>query len=135
MGDFTNLAAVGQKLGWMPTFYGPQSALEQITSLELVTASGEQVVVPGYFTLRRAKYPRSRSFLGRSVASWYGRAIEGGQRWASFKMLVQFKRPLSNTAASYGSPEDGFACCDSSTMRHIQGSGAVVLAPSWPLSA
>merc|ERR1711920_824295 len=62
--DFSNLAEAGRELGWSPVYYGPQSALEQITPMELTDVDGGRVIVPGYFSLRRAGYPSPHHNLG-----------------------------------------------------------------------
>lgn len=86
--DFTNIAAVGQRLGWRTLYYGPQSLLEHIGRLN-VTVDGTDYSVPGYSVL-------GNSWASRHVQNWYGRETlasknqtEGWQqRWTSFKMLL-----------------------------------------------
>jgi hypothetical protein len=94
-------------------------------------------MVPGYFTLHQAAYPKSESFLGRAVASWYGRNVDGGQHWASFKVLVQFKAPRQ-TQASGGvlCQQQGEAAnsCQS-PLQSLISKGHVVLSPSYPLTS
>jgi len=87
--DFTNLAAAGEMLGWRTLFYGPQSALEHLSGLNLTGSKGQAYSVPGYSVL-------SQSWASRHVRSWYGRETlasdkeTGGwvQRWTSFKVLL-----------------------------------------------
>jgi len=133
--DFSNLAAVGHELGWQPVFYGPQSALEQISDLELINPhGGERLMVPGYFTLHQAAYPKSESFLGRAVASWYGRTVDGGQRWASFKVLVQFKAPRPKQGSIHCQQEGGATDSCQSPLQSLINKGHVVLSPSYPMT-
>lgn len=91
--DFTNIAAMGERLGWNPVFYGPQSALEHI-SRRNVTVDGTTYNVPGYSVL-------AQSWASRHVQNWYGREALASksdsagwhQRWTSFKAVVLEKRP------------------------------------------
>jgi len=135
--DFTNLAVKGAELGWEPVFYGPQSALEQITPMHLSTSGGDRLTVPGYFVLEKAGHPNKRSFLGRTVRDWYGRSFTG-QRWASFKLLVQHKSP-SNAFGRLASSCTGGTLdtshCSSPIMAYISAGRAVLSGPSFPLSA
>jgi len=101
--DFTTLAAAGEKLGWRPLFYGPQSLLEHISRQNLTVGSGSSAQsygVPGYSVL-------AGSWNSRHVRSWYGRetlASEGEtggwtQRWTSFKALL-LEKPAGRLSAN-----------------------------------
>lgn len=148
--DFTNLAAAGEQLGWRTVYYGPQSALEQITPLEIPVAADFDVQVPGYFTAKAGGYPRPSTTLGRFASNWYGRILDGGQRWHYFKALLQFKAPgygnehldaLANgTEDDTGATEsvhqrDPEACKNRPARLHRNQllTGQLILAPPFPL--
>eukprot|EP00927_Polykrikos_kofoidii_P060121 TRINITY_DN55186_c0_g1_i1.p1 TRINITY_DN55186_c0_g1~~TRINITY_DN55186_c0_g1_i1.p1 ORF type:complete len:963 (+),score=80.68 TRINITY_DN55186_c0_g1_i1:26-2890(+) len=132
--DFSNMAAAGRHRGWQPVYYGPQTALEQITPLQLWTVGGEPIIVPGYFALKRAGYPSVRTQLGRAISEFYGNDVEGGQPWSSFKLLVQFKAPiLTQLRVPQPSCSLSDGHCDSSLQRAVL-EGQIVLAPTFPLS-
>merc|ERR1712070_535237 len=96
-----------------------------LSPIDLDTAFGERLQVPGYFTLQRAGYPSERSLLGRAITHWYGHEPEGSQHWTSFKVLAQFKPPRRQNAIP-GSME--------MQLQQQLSSGHVIIAPALPLT-
>ncbi|CAD7958809.1 unnamed protein product [Amoebophrya sp. A120] len=113
--DFTNMAAAGQELGYETVWYGPQSFLEQMSSLSVnedaVVADHNTETHPGRATsppLPGAK-PRKNlvvvkeeptegystienvDWVNRHAINWYGpeKAEPWQQRWTGFKALLQ----------------------------------------------
>lgn len=85
--DFTTVAERGRELGWENVFYGPQSALEEVSELLWRVSEGHTVRVPGYSVLENAHW------VDRHVQSFYGGGDNPGLPGTSFKVLIQAKRP------------------------------------------
>mmetsp|Transcript_60357 Transcript_60357/g.127851 ORF Transcript_60357/g.127851 Transcript_60357/m.127851 type:complete len:928 (-) Transcript_60357:7-2790(-) len=118
--DFTNVAAVGESLGWGTLLYGPQSVLEHM-STRLVQSEHRNYSVPGYGVL-------GKTWASRHIQNWYGRetlasTVESAgweQRWTSFKALLMQKKPKSS--ASGGDPA-----------TRSSPAPAILASPSWHL--
>eukprot|EP00928_Gymnodinium_smaydae_P060690 TRINITY_DN4442_c0_g2_i1.p1 TRINITY_DN4442_c0_g2~~TRINITY_DN4442_c0_g2_i1.p1 ORF type:complete len:906 (+),score=91.96 TRINITY_DN4442_c0_g2_i1:49-2766(+) len=85
--DFTNLAAVGNELGYETLFYGPQCFLEQMT---MSPSSSKEVdgsigTVSGYSIIENV------GWIERHTTNWYGpeKGEPWEQRWTGFKALLQ----------------------------------------------
>lgn len=131
--DFSNLARAGEELGWQPVFYGPQSALEQLTPIVLATSRNERIEVPGYFTLQRADNPSPRSLIGRAIPHWYGHESGDSQHWTSFKLLLQFKAPSEHAPVPSDGRFEGDTRFYTHTERRVH-AGHIISAPTFPLT-
>jgi len=92
--DFTNMAAVGNELGYETIFYGPQCLMEQMSLSPVFGGDSKESfdLVNGYSILENAKY------VERHMVSWYGpeKGEPWEQRWTGFKTLLQRVPPLRN---------------------------------------
>jgi len=133
--DFTNLAAVGNELGYETLFYGPQSFLEQMTSAIRPSPAmeGDFNNVNGYSLLEQIEW------VGRHTTNWYGpeKGEPWEQRWTGFKALLRRVPPVQDrqTGARCRSDTNRSQALTQGTVHRMEHPETIVKAPTWHLDS